>query len=68
MGIACGQGYFIARPERQPPRQLTGRTLTALDQQSLALSPLTGGPGKLPTARSLLGRSSRCRCTPAMPK
>jgi len=54
MGIACGQGYFIARPERQPPRQLAGQTLSALDQQSLALSPLTGGPGKLPTARSLL--------------
>ena len=54
MGIACGQGYFIARPERQPPRQLAGRTLTALDQQSSALSHLTGGPGKLPTARTLL--------------
>src|SRR5574343_1054433 len=54
MGIACGQGFFIARPERQPPRQLAGQTLSALDQQSLALAPLTGGPGKLPTARSLL--------------
>ena len=34
MGIACGQGYFIARPERLPSRQLAGRPLTALDQQS----------------------------------
>ncbi len=53
MGIACGQGYFISRPEAHPIRQLSGQTLTALDQQSLALSPLTGGPGRLPTARSL---------------
>ena len=39
MGIACGQGYFIARPETRPIRQLTVQTLTALDQQSPALSP-----------------------------
>ena len=54
MGIACGQGYFIAHPEASPARQLSRRTMTALDQQSLALSPMTGGPGRLPTARSLL--------------
>ncbi len=53
MGIACGQGYFIARPESRPMRQLSAATLTALDQQSLALSPMTGGPGRLPTARTL---------------
>ncbi len=54
MGIACGQGYFIARPEPRPVRQLPGQTLVALDQQSLALSPMTGGPGRMPTARSLV--------------
>lgn len=54
MGIACGQGYFIAHPEASPVRLLPRRTLSALDQQSLALSPMTGGPGKLPTARTLL--------------
>ena len=54
MGIACGQGYFIARPEPRPVRQLPGQTLSALDQQSLSLSPMTGGPGRLPTARSLV--------------
>ncbi len=54
MGIACAQGFFIARPESHPVRQLPGQTVIALDQQSLALSPMTGGPGKLPTARSLL--------------
>jgi len=53
MGIACSQGYFIARPESHPIRQLSAQTMTALDQHSLALSPMTGGPGKLPTARNL---------------
>jgi diguanylate cyclase (GGDEF)-like protein len=54
MGIACGQGYFIARPECQPVTAPPALVQMALDQQSLPLSPLTGGPGKLPTARSLL--------------
>ncbi|PKO33597.1 MAG: diguanylate cyclase [Betaproteobacteria bacterium HGW-Betaproteobacteria-7] len=54
MGIACGQGYFIARPEREPVTSLPSEVQAALDLQSLSLSPLTGGPGKLPTARSLL--------------
>src|SRR5574343_911606 len=53
MGIACGQGFFIARPTSHPIRKLAAQTLNALDQQSLSLSPLTGGPGKLPTARNL---------------
>src|SRR5574343_685691 len=53
MGIACGQGFFIARPESHPVRNLPGQTLNALDRQSHSLSPLTGGPGKLPTARNL---------------
>ena len=53
MGIACGQGFFIARPESHPIRQLSSQTMAALDQQSLSLSPMTGGPGKLPTARTL---------------
>ncbi|HEX6733560.1 MAG TPA: GGDEF domain-containing protein [Azonexus sp.] len=54
MRIACGQGYFIARPEREPLTHLPGVVQTALAEQALPLSPLTGGPGKLPTARSLL--------------
>mgnify|MGYP001766071867 CR=1 FL=1 len=54
MGIACGQGYFIARPEATPARHLTAGILAALDQQSTVLSPMTGGPGRLPTARNLL--------------
>ncbi len=53
MGIACGQGYFIARPEAVPKRQLTGTVLDALGRASNSLSPMTGGPGKLPTARTL---------------
>src|SRR5574343_1122268 len=54
MGIACGQGYFIAYPERQPIRHLSGPALGTLDQQSHALLPLSGGLSKLPTARTLL--------------
>ena len=54
MGIACGQGYFIARPEPVPATHLRATAQAALDLQSLPLSPLTGGPGKLPTARSLV--------------
>lgn len=53
MGIACGQGYLIARPESHPMRLLTDPILMALDKQSLSLTPMTGGPGKLPTARNL---------------
>lgn len=54
MGIACGQGYFIARPECLPMRQLAENTMLALDQPTSYLSPLVSGPGKLPTARTLL--------------
>lgn len=54
MGIACGQGYFIARPEALPARQLAGGVLAALSRQHLSLSPMTGGLGKMPTARTLL--------------
>lgn len=54
MGIACGQGYFIAHPEREPLVCLPDAVQAALDLQSISLSPLTGGPGKLPTARSLV--------------
>ena len=32
MGIACGQGYFIARPTTQPPLMLPEHALAALDQ------------------------------------
>ncbi|WP_428825831.1 EAL domain-containing protein [Azonexus sp. IMCC34842] len=54
MGIACGQGYFIARPETHPVRLLPGEVVSALGQQRLSLSPMMGGPGKMPTARTLL--------------
>ncbi|MBS1161416.1 MAG: diguanylate cyclase/phosphodiesterase [Proteobacteria bacterium] len=54
MGIACGQGYFIARPEIDPVRQLPAGVVTALGQERLSLSPMAGGLGKMPTARTLL--------------
>nr|MBL8411371.1 EAL domain-containing protein [Dechloromonas sp.] len=54
MGIACGQGYFIARPEREPMRQLSEAVVGALGHPQLSLSPMALGAGKLPTARTLL--------------
>ena len=53
MGIACGQGYFIGRPESHPVRQITGPVIAALEQRQLSLSP-TGGAAGMPTARTLL--------------
>jgi diguanylate cyclase (GGDEF)-like protein len=54
MGIACGQGYFIARPETVPLRQLTPVVLKALSRKQMSLSPKGGGGSKVPTARTLL--------------
>lgn len=56
MGIACAQGYFIARPAPEPIRQLPGSVVAALGQQTLSLSPLAGSAGMAPTARSLMRR------------
>jgi len=53
MGIACGQGYFIARPSAEPVRYPNNGTLSALSQASLSLLPGTS-TGALPTAMSLL--------------
>ena len=53
MGIACGQGYFIARPAPQPAPQLSAAVLAVLGQPSRSLAPMSAA-GKMPTARSLL--------------
>lgn len=54
MGIACGQGYFIARPSARPSRRLAGTVLAALNRQHVSLSPMSGGQGRVPTAKTLL--------------
>jgi len=54
MGIACGQGYFIAHPQARPDHQLQPVVLAALARQRVALSPGSGSSGKTPTARDLL--------------
>lgn len=54
MGIACGQGYFIARPEPVPLRQLSQAAQSALANQQLSLTPNGQAIGKMPTARTLL--------------
>ena len=40
MGIACGQGYLIARPAAEPVRQLPRHILQALDNRRVAVSPM----------------------------
>lgn len=54
MGIACGQGYLIAHPAPEPIRQLPRQILQALDHRRVAVSPMAGGSGRVPTARSML--------------
>jgi diguanylate cyclase (GGDEF)-like protein len=54
MGIACGQGYFIARPDVDPPRSLPSSVVSALSQQHVSLTPHGLAGGKVPTARNLL--------------
>ncbi|WP_226406200.1 GGDEF domain-containing protein [Dechloromonas denitrificans] len=54
MGIACGQGFFIARPDCAPVRQMPGKVLAAIGHQRVSLSPMAGGVGKMPTAKTLL--------------
>lgn len=54
MGIACGQGYFIARPSPQPAAHLSGPVVAALGRQGLSQAQLAFGSSKMPTARNLL--------------
>lgn len=54
MGIACGQGFFIAVPEPVPAHYPRGEVTTALARQRVALSPAGALGGKPPTAQSLL--------------
>lgn len=53
MGIACGQGYFIARPVAVPIRSPNVASVAALARASLSLLPGSMG-SKLPTALNLL--------------
>ena len=53
MGIACGQGYFIAYPLAEPIRQLPGKVLAVMDQRHVAPSSLAMASGKARTARNL---------------
>lgn len=53
MGIACVQGYFIARPEALPVRYIRSEVIEVLGQQRISLSP---GSAKVATAQNLLRR------------
>ena len=51
LGIACAQGYFVARPASSPDRQLSPTVVHALAQKQLALSP---AGARMATAINLL--------------
>ncbi len=53
MGIACGQGYFIAYPHADPIRQLSAHVLAAMDQRHVTPSSLSIAAGQVRTARNL---------------
>ncbi len=54
MGLACGQGYFIARPERTPSLSLPPTIDAVLGCSRVTLSPTALHAGKTRTARLLL--------------
>lgn len=54
MGIACGQGYFIAVPEPLPAAHPGCEVMNALGRQRLAPATLGLAGTKAPTAQSLL--------------
>lgn len=54
MGIACGQGFFIAVPEPVPSHHPGQPVMTALGRQRVSLSPVGAVGGKPPTAQHLV--------------
>jgi len=54
MGIACGQGFFLARPAAVPPSRPTTQAMAALEKARIALSPVGALGGKPVTAEALL--------------
>lgn len=54
MGIACGQGFFIARPAKQPPRSMPAQVGDMLAAKGLALPPTRTQGVTTRTARELL--------------
>lgn len=53
MGIACGQGWFIAYPSAKPEARLPPHVAAVLAQQQRSLTPGGNGATLMPTARSL---------------
>ena len=55
LGIACGQGYLIARPQPEPPRELAPELTQSLNRSGVALYPQRGAlEHNLVTAKKLL--------------
>ncbi len=55
LGIACGQGYFIARPEPAPATSLSINVINSLSQKSIQVYPSAGAinPKTLPVLKLL---------------
>lgn len=54
LGIACGQGYFIARPTAKPPIQPEKTALSALAAGQIMVFPNASAGSGMATARNLL--------------
>ncbi|GIZ54010.1 GGDEF domain-containing protein [Noviherbaspirillum aridicola] len=55
LGIACGQGYLIARPQPEPPRELAAELTQSLNRTGVALYPQRGAlEHNVVTAKKLL--------------
>jgi diguanylate cyclase (GGDEF)-like protein len=46
LGIACGQGYHIARPNANPPLQITSELAKTLRREKVPTDPYKGSVGK----------------------
>lgn len=63
LGIACGQGYFIARPEAEPPRRPPRHVLDALRDGEIVVFPNPRAPSGSNPVRQLA--VPLCPLTPA---
>lgn len=54
MGIACGQGFFFAKPEKIPAQELARHVTAASRRHRVVLPPGSSQSGRTRTARNLL--------------
>lgn len=54
MGVACGQGFLICHPQREPADRPSPTVLRLIDRGTVAVFPGGGSSGRVQTARSIL--------------